>query len=62
VPAQVKEATSILAARLIRRMREAPFGVVVVGGIDVGAAARIARVDPDVRFLLEPFTRWRPFV
>jgi hypothetical protein len=53
-PAQVIDATTILASRLIRRKREAPFGVVTVG-IDVGAVARIARVDPDVMMLLGPF-------
>ena len=54
-PAPVKEATTILASRLLRRAREAPFGVVGIG-ID-NAAVRIARTDPDVAFLLDPFIR-----
>lgn len=51
-PAQIKEATSILTSKLMRRIREAPFGVV---SFDSGEALRIARMDPDVRFLIEPF-------
>jgi hypothetical protein len=53
VPDGIVEATTILATRLLRRAREAPFGVVSVG-LD-GTAVRIARTDPDVCFLLEPF-------
>ncbi len=53
-PAQVVDATTILASRLLKRKREAPFGVVTVG-IDTGAIARISSVDPDVKFLLQPF-------
>jgi hypothetical protein len=60
VPAQVREATTILASKLLRRAREAPFGVVTVG-LDVGAIARIAQLDPDVSFLLGSFVRGRPF-
>lgn len=56
VPSQVKTATSITAHRLLRRMREAPFGIVTVG-IDAGAAMRISRIDPDVAALLAPFKR-----
>jgi hypothetical protein len=55
VPAQVIEATTILATRLLRRAREAPFGVVGLG-ID-GAAVRISRFDPDVGFLLDPLVK-----
>jgi hypothetical protein len=56
VPAQITEATMILAAKLLRRTREAPFGVVTVG-IDAGAAMRIASMDPDVRFLISPYVK-----
>jgi hypothetical protein len=56
VPAQITEATSILASKLLRRSREAPFGVVTVG-IDAGAAMRIATMDPDVRFLISPYVK-----
>jgi hypothetical protein len=50
VPEAVKSATVILATKLVRRAREAPFGVVSIG-LD-GGAMRIARTDPDVMFLL----------
>jgi hypothetical protein len=56
VPPQVKEATIVLASKLTRRVREAPFGI-VTAGIDEGAAMRIARNDPDVAFLIGPLTR-----
>ena len=55
VPAPVKQATTIMATRLMKRAREAPFGVVGLG-ID-NTAVRVARVDPDVAFLLDPFVR-----
>lgn len=55
VPAPVKEATTILATRLLRRAREAPFGVVGLG-ID-NTAVRISKVDADVAFLLDPYLK-----
>jgi hypothetical protein len=51
VPAQVVEAATIMSMRLIRRAREAPFGVVGLG-LD-NSAVRISKVDPDVCFLLD---------
>jgi hypothetical protein len=45
----------IMSVRLMKRAREAPFGVASVG-FD-GAAVRIARVDPDVAFLLDNWVR-----
>jgi hypothetical protein len=51
-PEQVKEATTIIATRLLLRSRQAPFGV-VTAGVD-GAAVRISRFDPDVALLLDP--------
>lgn len=56
VPAPIQTATGILATQLLRRMREAPFGVVTVG-MDAGAAMRIARTDPQIAFLIGPYTR-----
>ena len=53
VPEPVKQATALLSARLLKRAREAPFGVVSLGF--EGEAARIARSDPDVAFLLGPY-------
>lgn len=55
-PSQVVAATTILAARLMRRSREAPFGIVTVG-IDTGTAMRIGQTDPEVPFLLAPYMR-----
>jgi hypothetical protein len=55
VPSQVKEATTIMATRLLKRAREAPFGVAGIGADNT--AVRIARVDPDVAFLIDPLTR-----
>lgn len=55
VPPAVKQATAIVAARLMRRSREAPFGVVALG--TEGEAMRIGRVDPDVQMLLNPYVR-----
>lgn len=52
VPDQVVTATTIIAAKLVKRLREAPFGIVSTG-ID-GFAARIARNDPDVYNLIGP--------
>lgn len=55
VPAGVKQATTVLAHTLLRREREAPFGVVGVG-LD-NASVRIPVTDPTVRMLLAPFVR-----
>lgn len=55
VPGPVKQATSIMASRLLKRGREAPFGVVGFGLDNI--AVRISPVDPDLRFLLEPYIR-----
>ncbi len=55
IPVNVKQATMIMTGRLLKRGREAPFGVAAVG-FD-GAAVRIARVDPDVAFLLDNWVR-----
>jgi len=56
VPDAVKAATSILATKLLKRTREAPFGVVAFA-LDDGTAIRIARNDPDVRFLVDSYMR-----
>jgi hypothetical protein len=45
----------MIAARLVRRVREAPFGVVSVGL--EGEATRIARFDPDFEFLRSSVAR-----
>jgi len=53
VPEPVKQYTAILAGRLLKRAREAPFGIVSLGF--EGEAARIARSDPEGAFLLGPY-------
>lgn len=60
VPDDVTAATGIIAAKLLRRSREAPFGI-VTAGIDQGVAMRIARTDPDVYTLLHDYKRHEPF-
>ncbi len=63
VPSGIQAATLILASKLVKRIREAPFGIVTVGGaIDGAAAVRIARHDPDVIPLISEFVRHQPFV
>lgn len=60
-PGPIVEATTILAAQLVKRAREAPFGIVAIG-VDVGAVSRIAQTDPTVRFLLMDYIREKPLV
>jgi len=55
VPSQVVEATTIHAARLVKRARDTPFGVVGFGMENY--AVRIPRIDPDVAFLLDNLIR-----
>lgn len=55
VPSKVMGATTLLAGRLLKRYREAPFGLVGVG-LD-GVVARIAQTDPDICAMLKPVTR-----
>jgi len=55
VPAEVVEATTIYAARLLKRAREAPFSVAGMG-FD-GTAVRIPKVDPDIAILLDGLHR-----
>jgi len=54
-PEAIKEATLMLASRLLKRVREAPFGIAGLG-ID-GVAVRVARDDPDVYALICPYKR-----
>lgn len=55
VPAQVEEATTLLAHRLLKRARQAPFGISGLG-LD-GSVVRIMMNDPDAMMLLRPFMR-----
>lgn len=54
-PAAIKTATTIQAHRLLKRMREVPFGVAGIGL--TGEAVRIVGVDPDAASLIRPFSR-----
>lgn len=58
LPSAIAEATGLLAAKLLKRAREAPFGIAVFG-TEGGMAMRIARNDPDVMFLIGPYMRDR---
>ena len=60
VPDQVPQFVSIVAAKLLKRTREAPFGI-VSPGLD-GPAMRLGREDPDARMLLRPLVRHFPVV
>lgn len=53
-PADVKEATFLIANRLLRR-KDAPFGV--VGSQDFGQIQTITKDDPDAVNLLTPYRR-----
>ena len=54
-PAPIQEAASILAARLFKRAREAPFGIVGMG-VDV-QSIRLGNSDPDVLALVSAYSR-----
>lgn len=55
IPDGVVEATSIIASKMLKRAREAPYGVIAVN-MD-GAAVRIARSDPDVMLAIGDYQR-----
>lgn len=57
VPDTVKHATMIIASKLVKRLREAPFGVIGDGEL----AMRVVREDPEVQFLLNPYRRSNHF-
>ena len=54
-PAPISQAAGILASRLFKRAREAPFGIVGIGA-DV-QAIRLGTQDPDVLALVNPYSR-----
>jgi hypothetical protein len=56
VPTEVQQACQIIAAKLLIRVREAPFGILTFG-TDAGVAMRrLAEIDPDVSMLLANVT------
>lgn len=50
----VNEAAMILVGRIFKR-KDAPFGV--IGSVEMGQMLVIAKHDPDVRLLMEPFRK-----
>lgn len=52
-PEPVKMATKIVATKVFKRSREAPFGFISAGDL----AMRIAQNDPDVKLLLDGYER-----
>ena len=54
VPAEIKASTTIIASQIVKRAREAPFGVLAMT-LD-GSAIRIGRTDPTVDLML---AKWR---
>lgn len=61
VPPQVSQYAKIFASQLVLRSRQAPFGI-LMQGMEVGATARLMRVDPDYQRLLGNLSRTRPFI
>ena len=59
VPHPVAEAARILTIKLVKRKREAPFGIVTMGA-DAGVLMRLAQTDPDVTPLLRDYIKPTP--
>lgn len=57
IPQGIVDATTIVATQLLKRKREAPFGVLAIGAD--GAAIRLAKMDPQVAMLVGPYQRHR---
>ena len=57
VPDSIVQATTIIASKLLKRSREAPFGILAIGMN--GEAVRLSRVDPDVNMLVGPYIKHR---
>ena len=56
VPQPIVDATTVVATQILKRKREAPFGVVALGS---EMAIRLARVDPQVAMLVGPYQKHR---
>lgn len=56
VPAGVKNSVTIIATRLVRRAREAPYSIVAVGLEGQVVRAREIVRDPEVTFAMKPLT------
>lgn len=62
VPNPIVQATILQGSRLVKRAKEAPFGVAAVGGFDGAALRLMNKLDPDVELLVRPFVRSRVLV
>ena len=60
-PPGVRQFAEILAAKLLRRTTDAPFGFVLSGN-DLGSITRLARSDPDFELLVGPYRRTKLLV
>lgn len=60
LPDEIVQATQIIATQLLRRVREAPFGVVGIGL--EGEAVRLSKADPQLAQLLGPFKKRKRMV
>jgi hypothetical protein len=61
VPPQAEQFVQIIASKLLKRTREAPWGIVNTSGME-GAAVRLAREDPDASMLIRRLSRHIPVV
>lgn len=61
IPDPVNQYATILASKLLKRTREAPFGVLAYG-LDEQIAIRISRNDPDFELLLGNYVKTNPGV
>ena len=55
VPEEAKVATAIVAGKILKRVRESPHGVLVLGA--EATPIRVSRFDPDLELVLKPITR-----
>jgi hypothetical protein len=53
----VRQATGIIATKIIKRARDAPMGIITAFD---GTAVRMSRFDPQVEELLAPYNRSTP--
>ncbi len=56
IPENVKQIVIVTANKMLKRAREAPWGIIQQQGFD-GLALRIVREDPDILYLLDPLMR-----
>lgn len=60
VPQAIQDATALMAVKLTKRLREAPFGISQIG--PDGAVVRAAARDPELMAMLHPYTKRRLLV